>query len=184
MNRLYILTPCIRPENLSKLEASIPDGAIWCIIYEEGVEHTSTPRANYILQNPTQNRVIGKHEDCTVRNYGFDNLPLQDGDWIYFLDDDNLMHPNFPEVFKLIDDAYAMIVFGQEYRGKKRFHPVGIHKCRVDCGAILANWKYAKDIRWCNDYCGDFYYIEALGKLGPVKIVETIGCYYNKLREV
>jgi hypothetical protein len=77
-----------------------------------------------------------------------------------------------------------MIVFGQEYKGVKRFEPVTLKHCEIDGGAILVNWKFAKDLRWNNSRVADWFYITELSKRGPLKIVETIGSYYNKLREV
>ena len=48
------------------------------------------------------------------RNYFLDNYDFADDDWIVYLDDDNIVHPEWYDNIKdLVNEDYAMITWGQ-----------------------------------------------------------------------
>lgn len=101
---LYIITPCSRPEYLPAIRASFPDGYqwTWIIVY---------------TAKPDRRMFVGKHDENVFefwpgikqsnpqegepstfgnleRNYGISMVPNPSG-FLYFLDDDNVVHPDF-----------------------------------------------------------------------------------------
>ena len=101
-NKITIITPCSRIHNLPALYESIEFDKInkWIIVYDTTVN-------NYCPSFLSHKQII--EVDCksslnglvgnTQRNYGLSFV--EDDNYIYFLDDDNIIHPNF---WKIIEE--------------------------------------------------------------------------------
>ena len=91
---LTIITPCSRPDNLGMLSKSIKFDKIdkWIIVYDTTKDRT------YKKSFEGNSKII--EVECNdagdygnqQRNYG---MSLVDDGFIYFLDDDNIVHPSF-----------------------------------------------------------------------------------------
>ena len=102
---LTIITPCSRPENLPAILKSIRlDKAVWIIVYDTTKERTY-PR---LFADEPRIREV----DCASagisgnaqRNYG---ASLVEEGLIYFLDDDNIVHPHFWDITFESDKFYT-----------------------------------------------------------------------------
>lgn len=130
--RLNIVTPCSRPENLLAIQKSINSfcaqyknnfewdiDCVWHIIFEQSKLDSIVDRTyikylksrldknNQYYWN-TSNGIAGH----THRNFILNKLSGQTG-WVYFNDDDNIIHKDFAEVSFNQEDA-AAIVFSQK----------------------------------------------------------------------
>jgi len=96
---LYIVTPCSRPQNLKRIKQYIPDFATWVVMmdastnYKEAtgasVTHYSKNTGN--MGNPLRNEFLDLYQDQFTKD-----------DWVYYLDDDNILHPNFIKTYPQI----------------------------------------------------------------------------------
>jgi hypothetical protein len=175
---LYVITPVSRPNNLLKIAASVPEEVKWCIVYDVGINENpfiDEEYADYIYR--ADKKSSWGH---TCRNYALDHLPLQDGDWLYYLDDDNIFHPELLNI--KLENEYSFIAMLQSYQGKVRFPTVEIKKGRLDMGACLYNWKWCKDERWTAEYEQDFNYTSRCLQHAPAKSLPIVASYYNALR--
>lgn len=93
MEPLTIITPCSRPYNLPMLAASIEPGRklfaiTWRVVFDGArLKWHEVPGAVAEIATHAESQ-FGNHQ----RNYGL--MATQEG-WVYFLDDDTVMHPDF-----------------------------------------------------------------------------------------
>jgi hypothetical protein len=101
---INIITPCSRPENLSKISASInipKENYRWIVVCDS----TELPNENLIPKNCE----IYYHKDFSSisgnsqRNYALD---LVEYGYVYFNDDDTLVHPELWENIKELDNDF------------------------------------------------------------------------------
>lgn len=97
---LYIVTPCSRPDNLLAIRERLPSNQewVWVIVY------TVRPLRRAFSSDPRVYEfwpgVEANHEDDPTtygnlgRNFGL-GLVHDNISYIYFLDDDNIIHPKF-----------------------------------------------------------------------------------------
>jgi len=99
METLHIVTPVSRTENLPRhgysLEAGLraPPFAWWCLFDERfGPVPLRPPwsQVHYWGPGPGQAGAVG----YAARNWAIERIA---GGWVYFLDDDNLIHPEFED---------------------------------------------------------------------------------------
>lgn len=93
---LTLITPCSRPENLHVMRESIQMDRIdcWIIVYD-----TTKTRGVYapLFDHPKIHEIghVSSPESCSGNSQRNKALKLVQSGLIYFLDDDNIMHPNF-----------------------------------------------------------------------------------------
>ncbi len=125
------------------------------------------------------------------RNFVLDLLEGDDEQWIYNLDDDNILHPGFINFF-LTDnelDNYDVALFAQILAdGTLRLNANtdSIKVNHVDTAMCLFRKKALRDgLRYVESYCGDGYFLEALFNNNSNKffIRNTPLCYYNYLHD-
>ncbi|MBG88421.1 MAG: hypothetical protein CMO80_16180 [Verrucomicrobiales bacterium] len=138
---------------------TIPKSWKWIICYDDRVKIPEEVKEKAILLKCEYTGPAGIH----ARNHVLDNYNFQDDDWIFQLDDDNIMHPDIEGAFKNIDEYedYAIIAFQQGFwNGSLRLSPcVPPEIGSFDVGSYLAHWKYVKHIRYHNMYCHDQLYV-------------------------
>ena len=99
MRKLTIITPCCRPNNLKKIIESLDFDFIdeWIIVYDQNKipenlnlfkSHTHYKKIKEFIYK-TDNDGWGNSQ----RNYGIESIQNKDA-YVYFLDDDNIIHPN------------------------------------------------------------------------------------------
>ena len=186
--KITIITPSIRPENLLKIKESINMDYVdeWIIVYD----------GKKINKNPNQfssekiKEYVHSGDGCSgnpQRNFALDQVQNPDT-YVYFLDDDNLVHPNLYEIINTLEDnkiytfnqdrPETVFPFTTNLKGNK------IELCKIDSAMFLVDFKLCKDVRWNPyKYFSDGIYISEIysqHKDKWVYIDQTLS-YYNKL---
>jgi len=144
-------------------------------VEKSGVMPWNASRPN-AMRNYALNKVIqqwGSEGDSC----GFENT------YVYFLDDDNIIHPNLYKLLKKTDGG-KLYTFNQQCADAVRKGNV-LDICRIDAGQILIDYSICSDIRW-DENAGAFAdgnYIKECYKQNQdswAYIDDTL-CYHNGL---
>ena len=202
MVRFSIITPCSRPQNLPvvylsilEMENSTGYAVEWLIIYDAlkrdkrilNYEKKGVPIRQFCRKSPKQ----GTH-GAMLRNIGLEHCS---GDYIYYLDDDNLVHP------KLFDklgyytqhDQKKVLVVNQSSqnlleRRISRFDAGNLIRGQIDTAQFIIPKTY-KHISW-NQLIEKVeeheYFLAIIQDAGLENIVwaNRIYSYYNYLRRL
>lgn len=176
---LYITTPCSRPENLQEISKTIPKFATWVVLHEPTIKVPKLNNALYIECPKTG--FVG----ADGRNYFLDNFDLKDEDWVYSLDDDNIIHPNFRLIEPLLLKSFSIIHWGQLNKDNTiRLHAVDkIVLDSIDAACYISSMRYNRNIR--NNtiaYNYDGLYAIECDNNGPRFKIMNYLCYYNYLK--
>lgn len=155
--KITIITPSIRPNNLLKIKNSINFNYVneWIIVYDG-----SKIKDNPLLfkDNDKIKEYLYKGEGISgnpQRNYALDNIVIKDT-YLYFLDDDNEIHPDLYKLLTIIDNN-KLYTFNQ----KDRINGDYIEIYNIDTAMLLIDYNLCKDIRWILEkYNADGYYIK------------------------
>lgn len=119
------------------------------------------------------------------RNYALDTILFDDLDWLYVLDDDNIIHPDWYAKVGHIDDPELNIVsWGQVWRnGSIRLPPTSNPRVgETDTSCYMVRGRVMKQLRYDLDYVADGILAEqVVAKGGHLCLHEYLG-YYNWLR--
>ena len=198
---LYLITPCSRIKNLPKIKRSIDFNIIkkWIIVYD-------------IIATKSQKKLFSKTKGINEfflkdklsvsgnaqRNFALDylNKKKDKNFFIYFLDDDNILHKNFYKVIKNlnIDNSKLIYTFDQLRKQKifinNKFRYVKILKGNIiktgyiDIAMFLPNFSLINKIRWVKKkYTADGDYIVKCMKRNKQKhkYLPMVGSHYNYL---
>lgn len=197
---LYLITPCTRIKNLSKLKNSINFNKIkkWIIVYNTEF----VKKKNYFKDNKNIIELfhtnIGSIGGNSQRNFvlNFLNKKKNKNFFIYFLDDDNILHKNFYRVVENIykDQMPLIYTFDQLRKDKmhinNKFRYVEILKGNIikinhiDTAMFLPNFSLINNIRWAKKkYNADGEYIVKCIKKNKNKhrYLPIVGSHYNFL---
>uniref|UniRef100_A0A6C0L7T3 Glycosyltransferase 2-like domain-containing protein n=1 Tax=viral metagenome TaxID=1070528 RepID=A0A6C0L7T3_9ZZZZ len=188
-NKLTIITPCIRPENLIKIKESIDFDYVneWIIVYD-GTKIASLP--NTIEKHDKIKEHIFRGEGISgnpQRNFALELIESFDT-YLYFLDDDNIIHP---ELYELLDTIESGKMYTFDQSRPKNVYPYktflpgnNIELFNIDTAMFLIDFNLCKDIRWIPDkYNADGHYIKECyeaNKDNWVYVNKTMA-YYNRL---
>jgi hypothetical protein len=120
-------------------------------------------------------------EDITVvgnaqRNYALTKVTNPDT-LLYYLDDDNIIHPNLYRLLTIIDNT-KIYTFNQ-YNGLKGNN---IKLNLIDTAMFIIPYKSCKNIKWIlNAYNADGFYIMECYDKNIAIYVDNDLCYYNKI---
>ena len=181
--KLSIITPCSRSQNLIKLKESINFDLIdkWIIVYDTSKDRT------YIKQFYDNPKIL--ELECNTlgvaghpqRNYGIRHV--EDG-YIYMLDDDNIIHPEFWKICV----SFEMPYFYTFDRVKSRIYLGNdIRTGRIDTAMFCVNKLHIKNIVWIeNNYEADGHFIMDINKSNKDlhKYINTTAAYYNFLNNI
>lgn len=181
-NKLTIITPSYRLDNLVEIKKSINFEYIdeWIIVYD-GSKIIDNPK---LFENQENNKIkeyvyLGEGKSGNPqRNYALTKITNPDT-LLYYLDDDNIIHPNLYKLLKIIDNN-KVYTFNQFNRLKGNTIYVG----GIDTAMIIISYKLCKNEQWISDkYDADGYYIkECYDKNKNLHIyVDNDLCYYNKI---
>jgi predicted O-methyltransferase YrrM len=179
-NKLTIITPSYRVKNLLEIEKSINFDYIeeWIIVYD-GCKITDNPK---IFENNNKiKEYVFKGEGISgnpQRNYALTKITNPDT-LIYYLDDDNIFHPDIYKLLNIIDND-KMYTFNQYNRLKGN----NINVRCIDTAMVIIPYKLYKNEKWILDkYDADGYYIvECYNKNKNIHIfIDNDLCYYNKI---
>lgn len=121
-------------------------------------------------------------------NYYYDVIPDQ-GQWVYVLDDDNLMHINFNLVEPHTHSPKCdMIVVGQQQENREIRYVDGIFNIaiqKIDNGQFLVRRKAVGPLRYWPIYRGDGYFASEIRILTyesgrDITILPVVASYYNR----
>lgn len=179
-NKLTIITPSYRVNNLLEIKESINFEYIeeWIIVYD-GSKITDNP--NIFENNNKIKEYVFKGEGISgnpQRNYALTKITNPDT-LIYYLDDDNMFHPDIYKLLNIIDND-KMYTFNQYNQLKGNNINIGA----IDTAMVIIPYKICKNEKWILDkYEADGYYIvECYNKNKNIHIfIDNDLCYYNKI---
>lgn len=178
--KITIITPSCRPEKLQRVKESIPFSYVheWIIVYD-GEKVSGNPEQfkgnDKIKEYICKGGISGNPQ----RNYALDRVS-NEHTYLYFLNDDNLLHPDLYKLLNIVDDSCIYTFNSLNYHSGKE---VEVNK--IDSAMFLVARSLCKDIRWDNDkYNADGHYIVECVKRNTDKLVfvDNVLSYYNKNR--
>ena len=118
----------------------------------------------------------------TVAGHSYRNIgiPKATGEWIYFLDDDNILHPNFSDLLEYMDRDKDVIFFSQIFANQKiRLMPVTIDVGGVDTAMFLVKKSVMDNHKWEEGaYTADGILAKELSNYN-CQYIYTPYCFYN-----
>jgi hypothetical protein len=197
--KLTIITPCTRPENLPAMHTSIsvlPWIIDWIIVYNN---YTMLQQGNriltkyyllndlmYIRQYSETGGVSGNAQRNKALNIVIRKLKYSG--WIYFLDDDNLIHPEFRELETIVtlNPWTRGIIFGQDIGLKypRLITPETVKTNHIDQAQYCLHTDLIQKKRFEQKYEADGIFIENIYQEKPDKFIITdrVMSYYNYLK--
>jgi hypothetical protein len=192
MFTLNIITPCGRPENLVKIKDDLnrfSDDIIicWYIVYDGKFNMNNLkifeefePIMIYMAKSPYKNAVGGHLH----RNFAIEFFHIHQDEYVYFLDDDNLISEdiiNFTIDNKLDKDVYlfSQLRNGNTIIADKDAVKVGV----IDTAQVLFKRKCLNDYKFENVYDADGRFIMYLYEKYEFNFCQDVFSFYNKLKQ-
>jgi glycosyltransferase involved in cell wall biosynthesis len=192
--KLTIITPFSRKseylntinDDLGKLSDVL--NITWFIIYQHNLENEIEEwniKSNK-YDNLTVCTVKGSTEKSyygnSYRNQGI-KLSEEDKDnWVYFIDDDNTIHPNFTDVLEILKDIKEDVLFFGQINPDQtiRLQPTQIKVGNVDTAMFIVRSNVMKKYEWKEEhYTADGILSEEMYENESCKIVYTPYSFYN-----
>jgi len=167
LKKVTLITPCIRPNNLLIILNSINFDYIneWIIVYDGKIIETNP----YLFKEDSKISEYIYSDESSIsgnaqRNYALEIISNKNS-YIYFLDDDNIIHPDLYKLFSKLEPN-KIYTFNQK-RPNNIFPYVDILNGNnikinnIDSAMFLIDYNLCKDIRWkCDKYNADGHYIK------------------------
>lgn len=208
-DRLILITPSVRPLNLLKIIKTLNFDLIkkWIIIYD--IDNLSNELKEWCLKDELlikENQTIEENKYLKIipkiielkhssygcsgnpqRNYALEwlnkNLSLEDeNSFIYYLDDDNIIHNEFWNTIKYLENGY-IYTFDQEQKEKVLYGNI-IKWREIDTGQVLLYYPLIKNERWMPSiYMADYVYIHHIitKNYNKHRYINKVLSYYNNL---
>uniref|UniRef100_A0A6C0HRE8 Methyltransferase domain-containing protein n=1 Tax=viral metagenome TaxID=1070528 RepID=A0A6C0HRE8_9ZZZZ len=182
LNKLTIITPSYRIDNLLEMAKSINFEYIeeWIIVYD-GSKIIDNP---HLFNSEKIKEYVYKCENGGIsgnpqRNYALTKITNPNA-LLYYLDDDNIIHPNLYRLLNIIDNK--MYTFDQYNRIKGN----NVELRKIDTAMAIIPYNLSKNVKWIlKRYDADGKYLEDCyekNKDNHIYINNDL-CYYNKLRQ-
>jgi hypothetical protein len=120
-----------------------------------------------------------------TRNYALSKINLSDEDWVYILDDDNIIHPDwYSTVLEYVQLDFNMLGWGQLWKnGQTRLNPpdhpdVG----NIDTACYMVKGSVMKNLKFKDDYVADGILAKEAYQFGKYLKIQKYISYYNYLR--
>lgn len=210
---LFVVTPLSRPENFSELKSSIfsqisetqHEFVCWYVVMDAAIaskelhEKLSSECVGlpvFITTSVYKNAPVGHaHRNLFIEYYRSEINPEcnRQNDWVYFLDDDTVMLPNFMQDFlpNMVDSKCAIVFHQKNANDTPRlFADLGnIKVCHIDMGQYVVNITRLPHDIWFlqEDYCADGHFIEELfNRVGPTEflLIDKTLSVYNALQNL
>lgn len=184
VDALSIITPCSRPQNLTRIWPTIPAGCQWLIVLD-GDDSNEVPAALKSAPGVELHCLKGGGRwGNAQRNLG---LSLAQRDYVYFLDDDNVVHPGLlPLLAEYAASKHIVVVNQYLADGQLRLKAASpVQVGRIDPAQVLVPRCYATQYRWRPTlYVADGLYFSDLYRAFPQQFLflDVAAAYYNYLR--
>ena len=206
MKEIHIITRCSRPENLSKIEKSIFNTDLFKITWHICIDlskatnrHEEFLSALEDLNHKDPDMIVSSYK-CLDGEFGHmminKTLDKIESGFIYVLDDDNIIHPDFYDGISeqiLKHQEKSVFVFNQKIGGIdftnldiRKALPENIRVGGVDMAQFIIDRGIIGDNRFENPgYIADGTFISKLYGLYPdgFMFIDKILCYYNYLQK-
>lgn len=180
---IAVITACTRPENIEKIHASIGEIPVHWIIVED-VEalkgrRVTVPRSIHRITVLCHSDKADHAGGQCVKNRGLEFvLNTSKEKWVYFLDDDNLMHPG---LVPALCEAEAPIVVFPQLLDNGDVRDVDIRVGSIDQAQYALRATIIGSERIPLNYKGDGEFIVNLSSKNTVLKMDKPLCYYNRL---
>jgi hypothetical protein len=180
---LSIITPCSRPHHLARIRETIPDGAQWIVVLD---------RPN-LDDAPRELLGASEIEFYSTTGAGIDGNPQRNlglsyarREYVYFLDDDNIVHPALSSVVAAhARDGKVVVVNQLRADGTVRLRArPPVRTGRVDTAQFLVPRDVAVRHRWKVDakFADGAYFSEIYAQRPEAfAFVDVDAAYYNFL---
>jgi glycosyltransferase involved in cell wall biosynthesis len=201
MIELNIVTRCTRPQFLNQVKKSIFTTTIfdikWWVVFDTRVIKDIDATFLTELQSLGGKALFYEGVDGDMAHSLLSKVidQIQTG-FIYFLDDDNILHENFyNKIHKSIKDnsekrgfIFSQKVDGRDFSGLdiREAKPENTKVQHIDMAQYLLHRTIIGDERFIpGDYKADGYFIEKIYNLQPDEFVfiDEVLCYYNWLKK-
>lgn len=182
-NKMTIITPSYRTDNLFKIKNSINFNYVdqWIIVYD-GSKIRDNPNIFKNENNDKINEFVYNTNGSTFgnaqRNYALTKIS-NPNTMVYYLDDDNIINPHIYRLLNIVDNT-KMYTFNQF----KRLKGNNVSPGYIDTACLLIPYNLCNDISWVlNKYEADgIYILDCYNKNKNVHtFVDNDLCYYNYL---
>lgn len=190
--KLSIITPCSRPFNLPAIYSSILEmksiDIEWIIVYDniDIDERILMYEKDVKIRLFKSERQEGDNYASRQRNIGIENAT---GDYLYFLDDDNLAHRYLYAKMNLYGDGDNIITFNQfTIKLERKLNNFDIKDFKItelDTAQFLVPRKYKSRWRHDKQLIEEYDYImDLIGEVGYDKFfyIDRLYSYRNYLR--
>jgi len=177
---IHIITRCCRPENLPQLQASIPQGCNWVVVFDHEAKAKPAGFGSAQLHSPFTGAWGHQH-----RNYALDTLTYAPEDWVYFLDDDNIVHPKWhAAIAPFINTDAVFLTWGLATRTDEPSLPPTDHPQlgNIDTASFMVRASALAGLRFQDAYGADGLLAQELASRFPITMIDEYLCYYNYLR--
>ena len=176
---IHIITPCSRPENLEYLRESIPAECKWLVMLDYSTRKSNIPKGINVIRSN-----FGGAWGAPLRNAAIDYLQISasHNDYVYFLDDDNIIHPDWYQVVKDCNEDF--VNWAQVYRnGEPRLRATESPRVgNIDTASFMVKIGTVGKSRFQMLYEADGLFAQAIYKNGTTRVINEYLCYYNYLR--
>lgn len=187
---ITIITRCTRVENILQVKKSIPIKYKWIILFDINKIISIDPQ---ILFNLSDENIEFFFLKGDKNFWGMDMineiLPKVKTRWIYFLDDDNVLHPDFIDE-KYLKTSKKVIAFDQFINGKdfskleyRIASPENMKVSKVDFSQVIFDKSIIGTFNF--NYVSDGEKIQSLFEENPKSFlfINKTLCYYNFLKK-
>lgn len=194
---LAVITACTKPAALPFIYQSLGDEPVhWIVVADlmrtslHAVSSAINELSNSIHKITLLHCLDLEKDHCggqCVKNRGIDHVENISKDrYIYIIDDDNIMHPNFYKhlgEFIKIEEGPDLICFWQELEDGW-FRDAKPIISGIDQAQYIFKTSSTWGLRIPEAYSGDGVFVSILAHFGrSVKIIPEVACYYNKLSD-
>lgn len=180
---LVIITPCSRRENLLTIKNNMNFDIIskWYIIYDN--RHFDFEKCfnhDKIVELSCKDEGHVGHQIREMALQMLRDKPIM----VYFLDDDNIVHPNFWNIIKHFEYGH-IYTFDMEYNDERILKGNKLVVGNIDTAQYVFDIKLIGNIHFnVQEYGADGIFIQELGEQYKDRCVyiPEISAYYNKLR--
>lgn len=186
--KVWLLTPCSRVENLDAISITIKKPFDWRIAIDSSAlsNLNSIAKINKAPHKSYTPKISGNSGNG-LRNFLLDEISkeAEDNDWVYFLDDDNVIHPHLYDTISAnLSAKLDMIIVPQIYKsGAYRLMPPTYpDEGNVDTAMVLFRFGHIKNLRWeIEPYSADGIFAREASVNARILRTNKEASYYNYL---